>query len=122
MTPNHTNPVPPPAAGLDRLLSDFFQNELPRPWPRPPAATAEPSSLARGRADVGNRSRYTLAASVALLLGLGVYLSSGTPAESQSPKAAALDTGKAASDGGNLLKGANPMHGGEHPMGVPNMP
>lgn len=124
MTPNHTNPVLPPPDGLDRLLSDFYRHEMPRPWPGPPAATAEPSAAVRRRADSGRRSRYTIAASVALLLGLGAYLSSVTPngPATQGSGAGRLDPTKTSANGQDLIKNANPKPGVEHPMGVPNMP
>src|SRR6476659_5289952 len=76
---------------LDRLLADFFQAQLPRPWPDAPmAVVAEPSSLVVASVahtevprnqptvrDTSRNSRYTLAASVALFLGTCWYLSSG---------------------------------------------
>ena len=79
------------ADGIDRLLSDFFKSKMPHPWPAPPVppgALAEPSTLAAARDDrrerearpaasSGNRARYTLAASVALMLGACWYLSTG---------------------------------------------
>jgi hypothetical protein len=76
---------------LDRLLSDFFKSQLKQPWPAAPATTvSEPSALVASRAatsetprnqpaarDSNARSRYTLAVSVALLLGTCWYLSNG---------------------------------------------
>jgi hypothetical protein len=65
---------------LDRLLSDFYRSELPNPWPVPPVAgvrteflplTAPP--LIRRWSAV--RSRFALAASVALLLAGSWFLS-----------------------------------------------
>jgi hypothetical protein len=82
-----------PADKLDRLLSDFFKAQLKHPWPDAPAApTSEPSVLVAARSpsatvplnrpgaptrNVNNKSRYTLAASVVLLLGTCWYLSNG---------------------------------------------
>ena len=125
MTPNHTTPVLPPPDGLDRLLADFYRNEMPHPWPGPPAAIAEPAGPARERTDAGRRSRYTLAASVALLLGFGVYLSSATPGgpaphAGGGPNPIKVEDAKA--NGKNLLDNANPMPRGDHPMTVPDMP
>ena len=69
MTPNH------PPDDVDRWLTDFFQAKLPNPFPPAPmTAVAEP---ARPRRVTADRGRLTLAASVAALLGLGVYLSYG---------------------------------------------
>ena len=77
---------------LDRLFSDFFKSQLKRPWPNAPipvatAAPAEPSELASARTseaprnrpnsaarDTTARARFTLAASVALMLGASLYL------------------------------------------------
>jgi hypothetical protein len=80
-----------PGDDLDRVLIDFFKAEMKRPWPAPPVVTsAEPSTVAAARAAVADaprnrpvprdttaRSRYTLAASVALLLGTCWYCSNG---------------------------------------------
>jgi hypothetical protein len=121
MTPNQTTPVSPPDR-LDRLFSDFFKNELPQPWPAPPIAT-RPSVLSRDRAADGSRSRYTLAASVAMLLGLGVYLSStvpgGQPIAGDRPSNL---LNKAEAEGKKMLHHANPMPAEDHPIGMPDMP
>jgi hypothetical protein len=82
-----------PADNLDRLFSDFFKSELKNPWPAAPATPAsEPSVLVATRnartdahrnqpmtaaRDTSSKSRYTLAASVALFLGTCWYLSNG---------------------------------------------
>lgn len=88
------NPLPNPADALDALLTDFFKSQLKKPWPKAPipdasARTAEPSELATARAaeaprnapspqrDSSARARFTLAASVALLLGTGLFLADG---------------------------------------------
>jgi hypothetical protein len=88
-------------AELDRLFSDYFKAQLKKPWPNapiPPVAGApaatEPSELvaartasaprntparpasAKGR-DNTARARFTLAVSVALMLGTCWYLSNG---------------------------------------------
>jgi hypothetical protein len=69
MTPN------PPPDDVDHWLTDFFQAQLPNPFPpAPTVAVAEPARPRRSTADHG---RLTLAASVAALLGLGVTLSYG---------------------------------------------
>jgi hypothetical protein len=65
---------------VDELLSDYFKSKLRHPWPPAPSAQAtEPSApasrrLAGGR---GGRSRFTLAASIALLIGICWYFSNG---------------------------------------------
>ena len=81
---------------LDRLFSDFFKSQLKQPWPKAPIpaprTTAEPSELVATRAteaprnappapakprDNTARARFTLAASVALLLGTGWLMTNG---------------------------------------------
>jgi hypothetical protein len=73
---------------LDRLLSEFFKAQMKNPWPNAPLAqTAEPSELATraaaprndapARRDNTARAKFTLAASVALLLGTAFYMSDG---------------------------------------------
>ena len=70
-----------PGDGLDRLLSDFFRSEMPDPWPEPElpeeqhtlSLPARPAPHRRGLL----RSRFALAASIALLVG-GSWLLSGT--------------------------------------------
>jgi hypothetical protein len=98
---NTTSPLPDDE--LDKLFSDFFKSQLKQPWPKAPmptasataSATAEPSTLVASRAETPRntpaksrdnvaRARFTLAASVALMLGTCWYLSNdlqpgGTP-------------------------------------------
>ncbi len=74
---------------LDRLLSDFFKAQMKNPWPNAPLAqAAEPSELATrldaprnepapARRDQTARAKFTLAASVAFLLGTAFYMSDG---------------------------------------------
>lgn len=87
---------------LDRLLSDYFKSKMKQPWPAAPSTSArmplaEPSVLAASRTpsdasveaprnhpvtagsqrDNGNKSRYTLAVSVAVLIGTCWGLSNG---------------------------------------------
>jgi hypothetical protein len=58
-----------PGDDLDGLLRKFFRRQLPNPWP-PPRLLSDVSSCQRRPANGQNlmRSRWTLAASVALLL------------------------------------------------------
>jgi hypothetical protein len=66
---------------LDRLLSRFLKGQMPHPWPAAPATPAartEPSALAAPRnVDPARRARYTLAASVAIVLGTCWAFSNG---------------------------------------------
>lgn len=79
-----------PGDGLDRLLSEFFKSQMKHPWPSAPVVVSEPSELVAARAtsadaprhqpverDSSRRARFTLAASVALLLGTGWLLTDG---------------------------------------------
>src|SRR5579883_1004856 len=113
---NHTAGYPPDR--LDGLLSDFFKNEMPYPWPGHRVSAVAPSSTA-GRRDTGLRSRYTLAASVAVLMGLGTFLMSF-----QSPDPAArggVTAGdrllpQSEADGSKLMKNMNPPPAQPDPM------
>lgn len=93
---------------LDRLLSDYFQQEMRMPWPPAPViARNEPSRLVAERGpsrsvvrDSGRSARSTLLIAAALLLGSCWYLSQGfapNPTHSVSPGPAV---------GSNLLGGA----------------
>ena len=89
----NTTPTNTETDELDQLLSDFFKGELKKPWPKAPtpaARSTEPSELAAARAaeaprnqpspagrDNTARARFTLAASVALMLGTCWYMSNG---------------------------------------------
>jgi len=123
-----TNPETPDE--LDRLFSEFFKGQLRKPWPKAPvppgaSATAEPSELAAARVaeaprnhpspasrDNTARARFTLAASVALLLGTCWTLSNGfQPGErpGQAPVAPGLpgllpDSGASGIDDPRLKK------------------
>jgi hypothetical protein len=114
-----SHPVPPliPAApdDVDRLFSAYFKKELPSQWPACRATVqAVPSGLVRPGSTA--RSRLTLAASVAALLGLGLYASSGLnsrPAnETDTAGPGLLKDAKA--DGKNLQKHLN-NHEAGHP-------
>jgi hypothetical protein len=89
-----------PVDAFDRLLSTYFKAQLKRPWPTAPQASivepstfvaermasAEPSPRKTTTPDTGSRARYTLAASVALLLATCWYLSIGfQPANRADP-------------------------------------
>jgi hypothetical protein len=76
-----THGKPPPGQSvepdeMDRLFSAFFRQQLPKHWPAfDPGPLAEPVGP-RASGNTG-RSRATLAVSVAVLLGFGLFLSSG---------------------------------------------
>lgn len=87
----------PAGADIDRLLATFFKSELPDPFPEmklPAARAAElpmpaaPRPAAAERRPVLTKSRFSLAVSVALLLGGCWYLSGhigGAPANRPTP-------------------------------------
>lgn len=66
-----------PPDDLDRAFADFFGAQMPRPWPAAPAVASVAS--AKTATDPSRRARWTLAASVALVLGAGWLLSGGSP-------------------------------------------
>ena len=86
-----------PPERVDDLLSDFFKSKLRQPWPAAPSVlSAEPST--RRTAVPSNRARYTLAASVAILLGVCWLFSNGSRPERVQPpvgKPGILDDGSA---------------------------
>lgn len=85
MTPN---PHPPDA--LDRAFGDFFQAQMPHPWPAAPATPAARPATRPAVPDGSARARWTLAASVALLVGGGWLLSGGPqPSRPSAGKTAA---------------------------------
>lgn len=97
----NTNALPPDD-DLDRMLSAYFKQQMPEQWPACRATSmAEPSSL-RPATPAGQpaRSSLTLAASVAALLGLGLYLSSDPRQPNADPiKPNNLDKGTAKPNG-----------------------
>ena len=62
---------------IDRLLCDFYRSQMPTTWPAPPVVIEPRTATPR---TTGNqwRTRLTLAASVAALLGLGIVMSGGS--------------------------------------------
>lgn len=85
-----------PAEPVDQLLTAYFRAALPEPWPdlAPPSTSLQPLAASSRRAQ--SRSRLVLAASVALLLGGGVYLTQ------RFPQSVVSDT----PDGPGLLSGS----------------
>lgn len=123
-----------PGDNLDRLLSDFFKAEMKRPWPAAPVTpAAEPSTLARVQSavvdaprnrpaarDTTARARYTLAASVALLLGTCWYCSNGfqpaAPAGGAPERGGVLDKSQAGNPAAlEQIKQDKAVKGGERP-------
>lgn len=129
MTTNQPTPTP----DLDRLLSAFYQSELPNPWPRlrcprPPApltASAASATPTRKRsANPMRQSQFALAASVVMLLGSCWYLS-GLPltnlAPSSAPNFEAVDPFDLSADQGILSRQFRPSSV-RQPAGEPFAP
>jgi hypothetical protein len=76
---NTTTRIPNPpedGAELDRLLGAYFRSEMPARWPTAPQPWAEKAQAAADPSvNPSRKSRWALAASVALLIGGGWYLS-----------------------------------------------
>lgn len=60
---------------VDRLFGTYLKAQLPERWPDAPVPSEPPQPVAT---DASGRSRLTLAASVAALLGFGLFLSTGS--------------------------------------------
>jgi hypothetical protein len=79
MNQSSANPTQTPVDdGLDRLLREYFQRQLPRQFPPLPidAENVAPAALIHQPSSMMSRSRWVLATCVALvLLGLGLLLS-----------------------------------------------
>ena len=104
-------PTSAPPDDIDRRFTDYFRHELPEPFPSCHAMNvAVPSTRVQPRWTSPLHSRVTLAASVGLLFGLGLFLSSPGGRNRPTVKAPAgpgtnlLDTSTA--DGTELLKQA----------------
>ena len=66
----------PPEEGVDRLVAAYFRSEMPSQWPAAPQPWAEkPRPAVETTASPSRKSRWALAASVALLIGTCWYLS-----------------------------------------------
>ena len=91
-----TTPQPNlPGDEVDRLLTAYFRAEMPARWPAAPS----PSGTFRRpdnapAADPASKSRWALAASVAILVGSCWYLS-GLATDGRPKKGLGLDDGQA---------------------------
>ena len=102
---NRSHPLPN-LEPVDRLLSDFYRNQMPTTWPSPPVIVESRAPVSRA-SGMQWRMRLTLAASVAALLGLGIVLSGGSG--SSRPKDSNEDLLRNGTAGpGGLNKHINP--------------
>jgi hypothetical protein len=97
MTPNN---LPPNSDHLDRAFSAYFQAQVPTPWPTPPMPV---ETRTAATASWSNRTRFTLAASVAALFAFALWLSAGGTAPVSTPKGGGLFE-KGTADGTELKK------------------
>ena len=87
---------------MDRLLSQYFQNELPQRWPDANAIVpVTPSSETKSY--TGLRSRVALAASVLILTGLGLSLPANAPKDN-NPQVVGSHMKNATANGAKLLE------------------
>ena len=101
------NEHPPSDEPMDRLLSQYFQNELPQPWPD--ANTIVPVTPAsETKSYTGLRSRVTLAASVLILIGLGLLLPV-SPRNGNDPQSVGPLLKGATANGAKLLEKIVPV-------------
>jgi hypothetical protein len=71
---------------VDRLLSSFYRSETPTKWPAAPRPWAEKArTQVASSSNPASRSRWALAASVAILVGGCWYLSSNMTNGKQRP-------------------------------------
>jgi len=104
----------PAMSDLDQMLHGYFRTQLPQAWPAAPVDTRPVRTSLPVRRSY---ARLTLAASIALLLGLGGVLSYA-PQSPNSPGGAGL-LKDASADGKKLEKHIFPEHQpklpGSHP-------
>ena len=86
---------------LDRQLSAYFRAQVPTQWPAAPLPVQARATPRHGSAW---KTRLTLAASVAGLLGLGWVLTSGNMGTSPKPNESEQLLQKSTANGENLLK------------------
>jgi hypothetical protein len=94
--------VPPrvPPEEIDGLLRAFYRAQLPHPWPawKAPAAPSRTTPVRPAPRPALWRSRFALAASVALLALSSLFLPGKAPREPQSPARPSLGPGSAKRD------------------------
>lgn len=93
---NTINRIPTPQDDqVDRLLTTFYRSEMPANWPAAPEPWATQTTPATNRkSHSSSRSRWALAASVALLIG-GCWYASGHMTDGKKRAGLNLDGGDA---------------------------
>jgi hypothetical protein len=89
-----TNNPKPAGDEVERLLTAFYRAEMPANWPDAPRPWTEPARSSSTSVNDGSRSRWALAASVAMLIG-GCWYLSGQITDGRPKKNLGLDGGDA---------------------------
>lgn len=76
-------PLPPNPDHLDRAFAAYFQAQVPTPWPAPPVPVETRTPATAGWS---NRTRFTLAVSVAALFTFALWLTAGGNPPAGAPK------------------------------------
>lgn len=121
-----TRPTSSPDApdAIDRAFSDYFKGQLPNTWPACRATAPVEAAKPIPDRDTTWASRATLVASVALLLGVGVYFSGNVgPVGTTPPTPGGSLLPGATANGKELLNSVPPSGKLDDPMkGIPPMP
>lgn len=100
-------PLPPNPDHLDRAFAAYFQAHVPTQWPAPPVPVEARTPASAGWS---NRTRFTLAASVAALFAFAFWLSAGGDTPVADTKGEGLfEKGTAAGNGLKRHMPADPM-------------
>jgi len=92
---NTTNRLPTPQGNnVDRLLTTFYRSEMPATWPDAPEPWTTQTATTDRKGHPSSRSRWALAASVALLIG-GCWYVSGQMTDGKKRAGLNLDGGDA---------------------------
>jgi hypothetical protein len=86
------NPTDYPPNSIDESLMAYFQAQVPKPWPAAPQLAQVHAAVVFGKRD---RTRYTLAASVAFLFALGMWLNTGASRPADQKSSGLLEKGSA---------------------------
>ncbi len=99
-------PLPQNPDHLDRAFGAYFQAQVPTPWPAPPVPVETRTAVNAGWS---NRTRFTLAASVAALFAFALWVSAGGDPTTATKGDDLLRNGKAEGDGLKKHMPVDPM-------------